>query len=158
MSMIIDGMDQSHCKCPYLGTNQTFPVSLSQQITAIKEHGWGVRIFRTLETVGKGANLTIHCILSQIEDWKIRHQNRYPEKIFLQVDGGSENANQYLLTMLELLVSKRMAKTIYFTRLPTGKFYFFNLFVKIIIPLNIQPSQVILTKTSMGYSLLYGEL
>jgi len=120
MSIIIDGMDQSHCHVPYLGPLQSMDDPIVQHITAIKEHGWGVRIFRTLETVSKGADLTIYCILSQIEDWKSRHDNRYPEKIYLQVDGGSENANQYLLAMLELLVAKRVSKTILFTRLPTG--------------------------------------
>lgn len=36
------------------------------------------------------------------------------------MDGGSENANQSLLGMLEFLVYKRLIKTIHFTRLPTG--------------------------------------
>jgi hypothetical protein len=41
-------------------------------------------------------------------------------KIYLQVDGGSENANQYILHHLEHLVSKRVAREIWYTRLPTG--------------------------------------
>jgi hypothetical protein len=79
-----------------------------------------VRIFRTLGTVDKGADLTIYCILRQIEDWKKRHNDRYPEKIYAQVDGGSENANIYMLSMLELLVSKRISREIIFSRLPVG--------------------------------------
>ena len=58
-------------------------------------------------------------MLAQIEDWKNRN-GYYPEEVYLQLDGGSENANQYLLAMLELLVVKRMCRLIYFTRLPTG--------------------------------------
>jgi hypothetical protein len=54
-----------------------------------------------------------------MEKWWAVH-NRYPEEIYPQVDGGSENANQYVLAILELLVSNRMAKVIYYTRLPTG--------------------------------------
>jgi hypothetical protein len=119
MSIIIDGMDQSHCRVPYRGTQDSFSKPLTQHITAIKEHGHGVTIYRTLETVAKGADLTIYCILSQLESWKQRN-GQYPEEIFLQCDGGSENANQYLLGMLEILVAKRMAKKILFTRLPTG--------------------------------------
>lgn len=38
----------------------------------------------------------------------------------MQVDGGSENANQYVLSMLELLVVKRMCRLVYYSRLPTG--------------------------------------
>jgi hypothetical protein len=69
--------------------------------------------------VKKGADLTIYCILSQIEGWKNRN-GYYPEEIYLQVDGGSENANKHLLSMLELLVVKRISRIVYFTRLPTG--------------------------------------
>ena len=38
-------------------------------------------------TVKKGADLTIHCILLQLEDFRNCFQ-RYPEEIFFQVDGG----------------------------------------------------------------------
>lgn len=50
----------------------------------------------------------------------MRHDGRYPEEIYIQLDGGSENANQYLFAMLELLVAKRVAKIFYYTRLPVG--------------------------------------
>ena len=112
-------MDQSHCRVPYRGTQDSFSKPLTQHITAIKEHGHGIAIFRTLETVGKGADLTICCILSQLEAWKKRN-GCYPEEVYIQLDGGSENANQFVLGMLEILVIKRMAKQILFTRLPTG--------------------------------------
>lgn len=121
MSIIIDGMDQNHCKCPYFGTQSTFPHPLKQHFTGIKEHGVGLTIYRTIETVGgKSPDLTIHCILSQIERWKMRNGGRLPTEIYVQVDGGGENANQYVLAVLELLVSKRVAQKIYYTRLPTG--------------------------------------
>lgn len=119
MSIIIDGMDQSHCKVPYLGTQSSFNHPLKQSITGIKEHGIGVTLYRTLDTVSKGSDLTIYCILSQIEEFR-RRNNYYPETIYLQCDGGSENANQYLLALLELLVVKRVAREIFYTRLPTG--------------------------------------
>lgn len=119
MSLIIDGMDQSHCRVPYLGTQGTFSDPLKQCLTGVKEHGHGITLYRTFDTVRKGSNLTIHCILSQLDKWKERYK-KYPEKIYLQVDGGSENANQYVLAVLELLVHKRMAKQILYTRLPTG--------------------------------------
>lgn len=119
MSIIIDGMDQSHCKVPYLGTQNSFSSPLKQCITGVKEHGYGVTLYRTIDTVRKGADLTIFCVLSQIESWKKRYKS-YPEELYLQVDGGSENANQYLLSMLELLVVKRMCRLVYYSRLPTG--------------------------------------
>jgi hypothetical protein len=120
LSGIIDGMDQGHCKCPYNGTQSSFSNPISQSLTGFLEHGVGLTIYRTVDTVPKGANLTIYCIMAQIEDWKNRHEGNYPEELFLQIDGGSENANMYLLSMMELLISKRMCKVIYVTRLPTG--------------------------------------
>ena len=119
LSMIIDGMDQNHCRIPYLGSQTSFSSPLKQCITGIKEHGYGVTVYRSIDTVSKGADLTIQCILSQIEYWKVRN-GYYPEEIYLQADGGSENANQYLLAMLEFIVVKRIARIVYFTRLPTG--------------------------------------
>mmetsp|Transcript_3798 Transcript_3798/g.5359 ORF Transcript_3798/g.5359 Transcript_3798/m.5359 type:complete len:878 (-) Transcript_3798:1152-3785(-) len=119
MSLIIDGMDQNHCKIPYLGGQNTFKSPLTQHITGVKEHGVGLTLFRNFNNITKGADLTIYCVLKKLENFKSRH-GYYPEKLFLQVDGGSENANQYLLAALELLVVKRCCRDVYYTRLPTG--------------------------------------
>lgn len=70
-------------------------------------------------TVKKGADLTIYCISYILENW-FRRNRKYPTKVYVQCDGGAENANKFLLGFLELLVAKRMAKTVLFTRLPTG--------------------------------------
>eukprot|EP01031_Cornospumella_fuschlensis_P032420 gene32420-39203_t len=120
LSFIIDGMDQHHCKVPYMGTQQSFPAPLTQHIVGVKNHSTShINIYRTFGTVSKGANLIIHCILRELEDWNSLYNN-YPEEIYIQVDGGSENANKYVLAMLELLVVKRFARVIFYTRLPTG--------------------------------------
>ena len=42
-----------------------------------------------------------------------------PDIIYLQVDGGSENANKYMLGMLELLCVKRISKPTIYSRLPS---------------------------------------
>jgi hypothetical protein len=85
MSIIIDGMDQSNCEIPYHGTQAKFgSEALKMGITGIKEHGVGVTIYRTVETVSKGADLTIYCILRQLERWIERHDN-YPEELYIQV-------------------------------------------------------------------------
>ena len=121
MSIIVDMMDQQHCLCPSLGTQDTFSAPLKQMITGIKQHGknGGVTLYRSVDTVPKGANLIVYCILSQIEKWKQVH-GYYPEELYLQVDGGSENANKCLLSILELLVVKRIVRLVYYSRLPTG--------------------------------------
>ncbi len=50
-------------------------------------------MYNTFDNIKKGTNLAIYYILSQIENWQLRHQGLFPEVIFLQIDGGSENAN-----------------------------------------------------------------
>lgn len=119
MSIIIDGMDQQHCLVPNKGSQSSFKDPLKQMITGVKVHGVGLYLYRTIDTVKKGADLTIYCILSQIDRWRCDF-DCYPEELYVQLDGGSENANQYVLAALELLVIKRIVRKVLFTRLPTG--------------------------------------
>ena len=112
-------MDQNHTRIPHLGTQNALSETINQGIIGVKEHGSKVKFYRSLDTAPKGADLTIYCILRQIESWRDRH-GYFPEEIYLQLDGGSENANQYVLAMLELLVAKNITKVIHYTRLPTG--------------------------------------
>jgi hypothetical protein len=49
-----------------------------------------------------------------------KSQGYHPEEIHIQIDGGSENCNQHILLLLELLVIKRIARLIILSRLPVG--------------------------------------
>ena len=51
---------------------------------------------------------------------RVKKYNKLPDTLFYQIDGGSENANVYLIAMCELIVSKRLTSRIYLTRLPVG--------------------------------------
>lgn len=120
MSIIIDGMDQNHCNLPHLGNQSSFENPLKQHITGVKNHSRNtLSVYRTFGTVMKGANLTIHCILSELEQWR-RNKGSYPEELYIQVDGGSENANRYVLGLCELLVARNLVRLVLYTRLPTG--------------------------------------
>jgi hypothetical protein len=94
LSLIVDIMDQNHCQLPWNGTQGSFAEPLKQKIIGVKEHGYGVQLFSAIDIVRKGANLMIYIIDSVIEKWKERHGGVYPTKIYLQDDGGSENANK----------------------------------------------------------------
>ena len=85
----------------------------------VLEHGKRFVIYRTFHNLTNNANLSIYCFLAQLEAFRLR-QGRHPEKIFYQVDGGSENANKYLLAICELLVSAGIVREIVLTRLPVG--------------------------------------
>ena len=45
---------------------------------------------------------------------------RFPRTIYLQIDGGSENANGVFLALVELLVIKGLARNIKVSRLKVG--------------------------------------
>jgi len=121
LSLIIDGMDQNHSRIPYFGNQCAFASPLPQGITGVLVHGVGVSLYRSLETVSKGADLTIFCILNEIDKFYERN-NAYPEELYVQVDGGSENANKYVLACLEYLICKRVVvREAVFSRLPAGQ-------------------------------------
>ncbi len=141
LSLIIDGMDQAHSRCPYMGRMKQFNNPLKQHLTGVLAHGHGecksfcealyigrlvillfvgLTLYRNVDHVGKGADLTIYCILNEVEKWRKNHNGKYPEELLIQIDGGSENANKNLVAMLELLVAKKVSRKIVLTRLPVG--------------------------------------
>ena len=83
-------------------------------------HGHGFTIYRSFPTVDTDADFTIFCLLSELEKWKDSHQQNFPQTWYIQIDGGSENANKYLLAALEYVVAKRLVQKIVLTRLPVG--------------------------------------
>jgi hypothetical protein len=119
LSIIIDSMDQGHSVCPYRGSQKGMTHPLIQGLTAVKEHGYGVTFYRSLNHIGKGGSATIQIILLKLEEWHQRY-SYYPEELCIQLDGGPENANSLVLAFLELLVVKRICRKITMTRLPTG--------------------------------------
>lgn len=120
MSLIIDGMDQQHCLIPHMANQTSLSEALHQHLTGVIMHGREAVLYRTFGNVSKGANLTIYCILCQLEKWVAEHNGAFPDELYVQVDGGSENANKYVLAVLELLTVKRLVRVVYMTRLPTG--------------------------------------
>jgi hypothetical protein len=87
-------MDQKGCQLPWKGTQDSFgDAAMQMLICGIKEHGDGIHIFPALKTVSKSANLIIYAIDTVIEKWRKRH-GYYPTYIYIQIDGGAENANR----------------------------------------------------------------
>ena len=64
--------------------------------------------------------MSAHTLLCELDKWRKNHDGKFPEELFIQVDGGSENANKTILGLCEYLVAKRLIKSITYTRLPTG--------------------------------------
>ena len=120
MSSIIDGASQNHCTIPHPGENVEFTKGLEQHIEGVLTHGHGFTIYRSFPTVDADSDFTIFCLLSELEKWKDSNQQKYPHTWYIQIDGGSENANKYLLAALEFITAKRLVQKIILTRLPVG--------------------------------------
>ena len=94
---------------------------MEQKIQGVIDHGREkFTMYRTFHTVAGNSNLNIHTFLLQLEDWRESNDGRYPTKIYWQIDGGSENANKYVLAICEYLIAQTPIEEIYLTRLPVG--------------------------------------
>jgi hypothetical protein len=120
MSTIIDGASQNHCQIPHRATLVDFHDGLKQHIEGCLTHGHQLTIYRSFPTVDADSDFTIYCLLKELSKWTRANNDEYPETWYIQIDGGSENANKYLLAALEWLVIKRFVKKILLTRLPVG--------------------------------------
>ena len=119
MSVISDGMSQNHCSLPQMANQKDLPCTLDQHLQGVLVHGNSFHVYRTFHNIPNNGNLNIYCLLSQLENWKAVH-GKYPDVLYWQVDGGSENANQTCLGICELLIARGVVSKIVFTRLPVG--------------------------------------
>ena len=76
-------------------------------------------MFHVVGLVHKGANLTIQVIMDQIERFRRRYK-KFPKILYVQFDGGPENANSEVVGYMELLAALRIIPEIYLSRLPVG--------------------------------------
>lgn len=123
MSIIIDGMCKTHCQVPSASNLSSFTNHVEQKITGCIAHGREFVIFRNYCNLHQtGANLTIHVILTMLER-EYKREKRLPGTLFIQIDGGSENANTTLLAFCSLLTVRLKhlgLREVYLTRLPPG--------------------------------------
>lgn len=119
MSIISDGMAQNHTVLPWLGNQKMFSSTYTQHLQGILVHGREMLVYRSFANLKNDANLSIYCILAALER-RISQDGKLPDTVFIRVDGGSENANKYMLAICELLVARRLTKKIVLSRLPVG--------------------------------------
>ena len=119
LSIISDGMAQNHCQLPYFANQDTWNDYFPQHLQGILMHGRKMKVYRTFHTVANSSSLQLHCFLLALED-VIRYENKLPDTVYYQIDGGSENTAKCVLAMCELIVARRLTKKIIITRLPVG--------------------------------------
>ena len=123
MSIIIDGMQQSHCNLPHRANNKVYDKEVIQHIQGVRHHGLWDNFYRTFPNIGGGGNLAIEVLLREIllhmEHCRTNNMH-FPRILFLQVDGGSENACVSFYAMAQVLVKLGVFDVIELNRLPVG--------------------------------------
>ena len=114
----MDGADQSAHDLPKVVGR--IPKGLSpwpQKLQCVVAHGSTLSMFNILSVVHAGGNMAISCLMRflQILGTPLRG------KLYLQVDGGSENWNQILFAVIDLLFDLYDdLETVIISRLPVG--------------------------------------
>ena len=121
LSCIGDGMAQIHNSIPSYSRSgtATAPLTFDTHYQGMITHGKRFTIYRTFGNVGKGTNVAVHAWLKHLEH-VYKENGRLPDTLFLQIDGGGENANSVFPGMAELLIHWGLTKRIVLTRLPVG--------------------------------------
>jgi hypothetical protein len=120
MSLIADGMQQAHCLLPWHSNMYQFGNPLPQHFQGVLNHGRNIKMYRTYHNVRNNANLSIHCFLKALEVIQNDPNDRIPDVVYYQVDGGSENVASHVYAMMALLVARGLTKKVVITRLPVG--------------------------------------
>jgi len=123
MSMIADGMSQGHTTLPWKA-NKTDPKNkLALKIQGVKQHGFSKALYMIPPFIPTGTDLALTVIVAEIMK-RMQHcldkDIPFPTTLFLQVDGGSENASKAFYGFMEYLVREKVFKRIEVTRLPVG--------------------------------------
>lgn len=96
-----------------------FGACLSQHFQGLINHGRSFTIYRTFHNVVLGASAQLHCFLLELESLRLK-EGKLPDTIYYQIDGGIENVAKTVMLVMELIVARRLTKTVYLTRLMVG--------------------------------------
>ena len=103
LSIISDGMQQFHTELPYSANQITHNKKVKQHLQGLTTHGRRTRMYRTVDHIKLGANLSIYVLLLALDE-ELRIAGKLPKTLYLQIDGGSENANWSFLAWMEILI------------------------------------------------------
>jgi hypothetical protein len=119
MSLIADGMQQSHCLLPWQANMYQYSPCLPQHLQGVVNHGRNIHIYRTFHNVQHNANMALHCFLKALEA-TVADEGRIPDVVYYQSDGGSENTAHHVFGVTALLIAKGLTKKVVISRLPVG--------------------------------------
>lgn len=120
LSLVTDGMAQSHCVLPWQKNLATaVKPTLNQHIQGVIIHGHKTIFYRTFHTINNTASLQIHTFLLSLQNIRAK-TGVLPETLYYQIDGGSENTAKAVYYLCELIVARRLVKCIKLCRLLVG--------------------------------------
>lgn len=120
-SIIIDKMGTHATRLPLLSNlNQLsdhFPVAVTGAIS----HGTNETTFYlSTPNVSTGASYTIHCIFAEMRKLYIKNNRKPLKKIYIEIDGASDNTAKAVIAACEHLVFKKFCPYVVLARLPVG--------------------------------------
>jgi len=119
MSMISDGMAQSHNMLPHFGNQNQWNDGLPQHLQGILNHNRGMTMYRTFHNINNCANVAMYTFLDTLERI-IAEERKLPDTVYHQIDGGCENTAYAWFALCELIVARRLCKKLVLTRLMVG--------------------------------------
>lgn len=124
VSYIFDAMSKDKTRLPIMGNEAALDQEFTNNVMGCISHADSkTRFYCSFGSVQTGASLMIHCIHLEIErlieERKLANE-AMPEKIYLQIDGASDNTAYAVMASLEHLVAADLVHTIEIWRLPVG--------------------------------------
>ena len=122
ISIIIDGMDQSKLTLPHYKLKPKDVAGfLETKITGVLVHGKCFDCYVSEPQVKHDSNLNLTCLHNTLMKLlKSYESGTSPRILYLQVDGGSENKNQWMISYLSLLIEAGLFDKIKMCFLPVG--------------------------------------
>ena len=118
-SLIVDGMDQSKLVLPhYKLIPKDVANFLETKITGVLVHGKRFDCYVSEPQVKHNSNLNLTCIHNTLME--LAKEGPLPRVLYLQVDGGAENKNQWMVSYLSMLIEVGMFDKIKMCFLPVG--------------------------------------
>ena len=120
-SIIIDKMGTHATQLPVLSNLNSLTDHFGVAVTGAISHGTNETAFYlSTPNVSTGASFTIHCILSELRKLYIKNNRKPLKKIYIEIDGASDNVAKAVVAAIEHLVLRNFCPLIILARLPVG--------------------------------------
>ena len=118
-SIIFDACSKHKTQIPHMGDQSSFKESFNMVLMGCISHAADEkRFYLAMPSVKVNASFMIHCI--QAEVLLMIQSGKIPKKLFIQIDGASDNTAKCVIAFLEHLVMMGIVDAVEVWRLPVG--------------------------------------